>query len=105
MPDTPPRTRRALLNELTRLSVQQGTYATPGGRREGQLVAVRSGTGTVHASRLIYATGRPDLGLTPWWTLCASAVVRHETTEQVSCKTCLRLLKDYDAKIGDILDA
>jgi len=80
---------------------------TPNGtRREGQLVAARSHTGTVHASRLAHVPARPDLGLTPWWTLCASGpVTRHETDEPVTCKTCLRLLDNYEAKIGDVLDA
>ena len=76
-----------------------------GGRREGQLVQARSGTGTVHASRLIYVPARPDLGLTPWWALCSSTITRFETSEPVTCKTCWRLMRQRGVEIGDVIDA
>lgn len=71
--------------------------------REGMLVAAQGGpSGRVHAARLIYPAGRPDLGLTPWWSLCSATVASKLADEPVTCRNCLRALDRHGLKIGEV---
>ncbi|NEA42736.1 hypothetical protein [Streptomyces sp. SID11385] len=70
----------------------------------GVLVAAAAGPHrAVHASPLIYATTRPELGLTPWNPLCATSVVTSRTAEPVTCRTCLAVMHRRGLTLGDTL--